>query len=218
MITLRDSYANNRIVPLTTGSTRPLWNILLPAADLAVLLVLALAVTGLLILLSNKPALAPLLNIREGLPALLLYLLSAGLGSAYIQQVRLTNLVDVRPLEYSNLVFGLVFGLVILAAYAVMRLGSNRLWSFLGAVGFATSPLHLYALTMLHREYIRALFTLACPVFYRADPAGQKHPPPFVPAFRPDRRHDRLGAALPPGFAALLCPLPGAGAVLPARV
>ena len=24
-----------------------------------------------------------------------------------------------------------------------------------------TSPLHLYALTMLHREYIRALFTLA---------------------------------------------------------
>ena len=66
VINLRDSYTNNRVVPVTTGSTRPLWNILLPAADLAIIFVLALAVTGLLILLSNKPALAPLLNARKG--------------------------------------------------------------------------------------------------------------------------------------------------------
>ena len=90
--------------------------------------------------MSNKPALAPLLNSGEGLPALLLYLFSAGLGSAYIQQVRLTNLVDVRPLEYSNLVFGLVFGLVILAAYAVLRLGMKPLLGLAGSAWFCSPP------------------------------------------------------------------------------
>ena len=160
-VDLTDNYANNRVVVIKTGSTRPLWNFLLLAADFLLVFTITFTLSTALLVLFTRSELAPLVNPGEMLTVVLLYLFSAWLGSTYIQQVRLTNLVDVRPLEYSNLVFGLVFGLVILAAYAVFRLGMKRFWALLGALAFLSSSLHLYALTMLHREYIRALFTLA---------------------------------------------------------
>ena len=140
---------------------RPLWNFLLLAADFLLIFTILFGLSTALLVLFSRSDLALQVNPGEVLTAVLLYLFSAWLGSAYIQQVRFTNLVDVRPLEYSNLVFGLVFGLVILAAYAVFRLGMKRFWALLGSLAFLSSSLHLYALTMLHREYIRALFTLA---------------------------------------------------------
>ena len=160
-VDLGDSYPNNRVVVIKTGSTQPLWNFLLLAADFLLIFTITFTLATALLVLFRRSELAALVNTGEVLAVVLLYLLSAWLGSAYIQQVRLTNLVDVRPLEYSNLVFGLVFGLVIVAAYAVFRLGMKRFWALLGALAFLSSSLHLYALTMLHREYIRALFTLA---------------------------------------------------------
>jgi hypothetical protein len=56
--------------------------------------------------------------------------------------------------------FGLFFGATIVGAYGILRLGMGRALALIGALGFATSPLHLLNLPHL-RDYSKAPFTLA---------------------------------------------------------
>ena len=56
--------------------------------------------------------------------------------------------------------FGLLFGIVIALAYGIFRLGMGRALALVGALGLATSCIHLENLPHL-RDYAKAPFTLA---------------------------------------------------------
>ena len=66
-----------------------------------------------------------------------------------------------RIFEGHFYIYGILFGIVISISYCIFRLGMGRFLSFICAVGFSTSPIHLYNLIpSLLRDYAKAPFIL----------------------------------------------------------